>query len=82
MIELPFFTPEHRNLAQSVAQFAAREIEPHAGVEEDVDGLVQHFVSLLASAGLLSYAVAESRLDIRSLCLIREELSYASPLAD
>jgi len=82
MTELPFFTPEHRNLAQSVAQFAAREIEPHAGVEEDVDGLVQHFVSLLASAGLLSYAVAESRLDIRSLCLIREELSYASPLAD
>ena len=82
MIELPFFTPEHRNLAQSVAQFAAREIEPHAGVEEDVDGLARHFVGLLASAGLLSYAVAESRLDIRSLCLIREELSYASPLAD
>lgn len=82
MIELPFFTPEHRNLAQSVAQFAAREIEPHAGVEEDVDGLARHFVGLLASAGLLSYAVAESRLDIRSLCLIREELSYSSPLAD
>ena len=82
MIELPFFTPEHRNLAQSVARFAAHEIEPHAGVEEDVDGLARHFVGLLASAGLLSYAVAESRLDIRSLCLIREELSYASPLAD
>ena len=81
MIELPFFTPEHRNLAQSVAQFAAREIEPHAG-EEDVDGLARYFVGLLASAGLLSYAVAELRLDIRSLCLIREELSYASPLAD
>ena len=82
MIELPFFTPEHRNLAQSVAQFAAREIEPHAGVEDDVDGLARHFVSLLASASLLSYAVAETRLDIRSLCLIREELSYSSPLAD
>ena len=82
MTELPFFTPEHRNLAQSVAQFAAREIEPHAGVEEDVDGLARHFVGLLASAGLLSYAVAESRLDIRSLCLIREELAYSSPLAD
>ncbi|HJT67424.1 MAG TPA: acyl-CoA dehydrogenase family protein [Pyrinomonadaceae bacterium] len=82
MIELPFFTPEHRNLAQSVAQFAAREIEPHAGVEEDVDSLARHFVGLLASAGLLSYTVAESRLDIRSLCWIREELSYAAPLAD
>ena len=82
MIELPFFTPEHRSLAQSVAQFATREIEPHAGVAEDVEGLARHFVSLLASADLLRYAVAESRLDIRSLCLIREELSYASSLAD
>jgi acyl-CoA dehydrogenase len=82
MIELPFFTPEHRNLAQSVAQFVAREIEPHAGVEEDVEGLARHLVSLLASAGLLNYAVAETRLDIRSLCLIREELAYSSALAD
>ena len=82
MIELPFFTPEHQHLAQLVAQFAAREIEPHAGVEEDVDGLARHFVNLLAGAGLMSYAVAESRLDIRSLCLIREALSYSSSLAD
>src|SRR5690242_12665518 len=82
MIELPFFTPEHRNLAQSVAQFVAREIEPHAGVEEDVDGLARHFVTLLASSALLSHAVAETRLDIRSLCLIREELAFSSALAD
>jgi alkylation response protein AidB-like acyl-CoA dehydrogenase len=83
MIELPFFTPEHRDLAQSVAQFAAREIEPHAGVEEDVEGLARHFVNLLAGAGLLQYAVAtESKLDTRALCLIREELSYSSSLAD
>ena len=82
MIELPFFTPEHRNLAQSVAQFAAREIEPHAGVEEDVEGLERHFVKLLAGAGLLNYSVAESKLDTRALCLIREELAYSSSLAD
>lgn len=82
MTELPFFTPEHRNLAQSVGQFVAREIEPHAGVEEDVERLARHFVSLIAGAGLLSYAVAETRLDIRSLCLIREELAYSSSLAD
>jgi acyl-CoA dehydrogenase len=82
MIELPFFTPEHRNLAQVLAQFAAHEIEPHAGVEDDVEGLARHFVNLLAGAGLTSYAVAESRLDIRSLCLIREALSYSSSLAD
>src|SRR5215212_3171124 len=82
MIELPFFTPGHRSLVQDVAQFAAREIEPHAGVEEDIDGLARHFVKLLAGAGLLSYAVAESKLDTRTLCLIRETLAYSSSLAD
>ena len=82
MIELPFFSSEHRSLVQSVGQFVAREIEPHAGAEDDVDGLARHFVGLLAGAGLLSYAVAKSRLDLRSLCLVREELSYSSSLAD
>ena len=80
--ELPFFTPEHRNLAQSVAQFVQQEIEPRAADEEDVEGLAREFVNLLARAGLLSYAVAESKLDVRSLCLIREELAYSSSLAD
>ncbi|HEX5833115.1 MAG TPA: acyl-CoA dehydrogenase family protein [Pyrinomonadaceae bacterium] len=82
MIELPFFTPEHRNLAQVVGHFVSREIEPHAGVEDDVEGLARHFVGLLAGAGLLNYAVAAPKLDIRALCLIREALSYSSSLAD
>jgi acyl-CoA dehydrogenase len=82
MIELPFFNDEHRNLAQVVAQFAAREIEPHAAVEDDVEGLARHFVNLLAGAGLLNYAVAASTLDTRAICLIREALSYSSSLAD
>src|SRR6201988_1918249 len=80
--ELPFFTPEHHNLSQSVARFVAQEIEPRAAVEEDVEGLAADFFSLLAQAGLLHYAVSESKLDVRSLCLIREELSYSSSLAD
>jgi acyl-CoA dehydrogenase len=80
--QLPFFTPEHRNLAQSVAQFVQQEIEPRAAAEDNVEEVAREFVSLLARAGLLSYAVAESKLDVRSLCLIREELSYSSALAD
>ena len=80
--QLPFFTEEHRNLAQSVAQFVAQEIEPRAAVEEDIEDLARDFVHLLAGAGLLTYAVAESKLDIRALCLIREELAYSSALAD
>src|ERR1700754_2693863 len=82
MIELPFFTPEHRNLAQVVNHFVSREVEPHAGVEDDVEELARHFVKLLASAGLLNYAVAASKLDTRALCLVREALSYSSSLAD
>ena len=80
--QLPFFGPEHRTLAQTVATFVEQEIEPHAGVEDDVDGLAKHFVNVLAQAGLLKYAVAVSQLEVRSLCLIREQLSYSSALAD
>ena len=80
--QLPFFTPEHRNLAQSVSQFVKQEIEPRAAVEDNVEDGAREFVNLLARAGLLSYAVAESSIDVRSLCLIREELAYSSSLAD
>src|SRR5687768_2696950 len=80
--QLPFFTPEHRNLAQSVAEFAEHQIEPRAIAEDDIEGLAREFVQLLAKAGILNYAVAESNLDIRSLCLIREALAYSSSLAD
>src|ERR1043166_6029145 len=80
--QLPFFTDEHRNLAQSVAQFVAQEIEPRASAEDDIEGLAREFVQLLAREGILNYAVTESKLDIRALCLIREELAYSSALAD
>src|SRR5687767_15905816 len=80
--QLPFFDPEHRTLAQSVATFAEQEVEPHAGVEDDVDGLAKYFVSILAQAGLLRYAVATPQVEVRSLCLIREALAYSSALAD
>ena len=80
--QLPFFTPEHRNLAQSVAQFVGQEIEPRAAGEENVEEVAREFVHLIEGAGLLHYAVAESKLDVRSLCLIREELAYSSALAD
>jgi acyl-CoA dehydrogenase len=80
--QLPFFNLEHQNLAQTVAQFVADEIEPRAANEEDVEGAARHFVSLLASTGILKFAVAETKLDIRALCLIREALAYSSSLAD
>lgn len=82
--ETPFFTTEQRNLAASVAGFVASEIEPRAGEEADTDAHFRSLLALLAEAGLLQYAVASAGtpLDTRSLCLIREALSYSSALAD
>jgi acyl-CoA dehydrogenase len=80
--QLPFFTPEHRVLAQDIAQFVQQEIEPRAAIEDDVEGVAREFVNLLADAGILNYSVALSQIDIRSLCLIREAVAYSSALAD
>lgn len=85
--ETPFFNDEHARLATSVANFAADEIEPHAHKEEEAaaDENYRSLVALLAQTGLLNYSVARADglpVDARSLCVVREALSYHSPLAD
>ena len=86
--ETPFFTTEQRNLATSVAGFVEREIEPRAVEEEqegqDVEAGFRAYLDVLAKADLLRYAIAApgGRIGVRALCLIRESLSYSSPLAD
>lgn len=82
--QLPFFTSEHRTLVADMELFVQNEIEPRAIEERDLDAQLRELVGVLAKAGALHYAVASPgvKLDIRALCLIREALSYASPLAD
>src|SRR6195256_4689428 len=82
--QLPFFTPEHRTLAADIESFVQLEIEPRAIEERDVDARLREYVSELAKAGALPYAVAApgTKLDVRALCLIREALAYSSALAD
>jgi acyl-CoA dehydrogenase len=82
--QTPFFTAGHRSLASSVAAFVDREIETRAIEERDADERTREYVTLLASAGVLRYAVAtpDKPLDVRALCLIREALAYSSSLAD
>jgi alkylation response protein AidB-like acyl-CoA dehydrogenase len=82
--QLPFFTPEHRNLATSIHSFVKQQIEVSAFEERDADALLREYVGTLAKAGVLRYAVASpgTKLEVRSLCLIREALSYSSALAD
>lgn len=82
--QLPFFAPEHRTLAVDIESFVQREIETRAVEERDLDAQLREFVSVLAKAGALHYAVASPgiNLDVRALCLIREALAYSSALAD
>jgi len=81
--KLPFFTPDHRKLAQDLPEFVQSEIEPSANEEGNVEKQARHFVEVLARAGVLEHAAAsETELDVRALCLIREGLAYSSSLAD
>lgn len=82
--QLPFFTPEHRSLASDLVSFVEQEVEPRAIEGLDVEARLRDYVSVLADAGVLRYAVAtpDKRFDVRALCLIREALAYSSALAD
>lgn len=80
--QLPFFTPDHRTLSQSVTKFVELEVSSGAVDEQNAEDSVRHYVKALAKAGALNYVANNSQLDIRAVCLIREGLSYASSLAD
>src|SRR5437764_12122025 len=81
----PFFSSDHRSLAERIAEFTEREIEVRAGDDEgDADEALRSYVLLLADHDLLRYAVASpgQPFDLRSFCIIRETPSYSSSLAD
>ena len=85
-LDWPFFDAAHRTLAAEVAAWRDRELrEAH-----DADPAVacRAFVTQLGAAGWLKYAVprayggALDAFDVRSICVIRETLGYASGLAE
>src|SRR5438309_3802398 len=81
----PFFSSEQRSLAARVAEFADREVESRAVVEEvNIDEALRAYIQLLVDADLLRYSIAAPgrAFDLRSFCIIRETLSYSSSLAD
>jgi len=84
----PFFTDEHRRLAEELDAFVAREITPLPHGEADVDAACRALVQRLGQAGVLRlvvpapYGSASERLDVRSLCRARETLAAAHGLAD
>jgi acyl-CoA dehydrogenase len=82
----PFFDDGHRRFAADLSAFAAARLPQLPQPEADVDAAARARVAALAEAGILRTAVAEdspaARLDVRRLCLAREILAYADPLAD
>lgn len=79
-LDWPFFTDAHRALAKGVDAWAAKEIAPLADDEGDVDALATECVRRLGRGGWLKYTV--EKLDVRSLCIIRETLARYSGQAD
>lgn len=84
----PFFDDSHRKLASELDVWAAEHIAPLAGDDHDADAMTKECVRRLGRAGWLRYAVPKAyggvheRLDVRSLCLIRETLARHAGLAD
>ena len=90
-LDWPFFDDSHRTLAAELRVWAERAIAPIASAEPrgaELDRTCVRLVRLLGEAGWLRRAVTKpfggvaERLDVRSLCLIRETLASYSGLAD
>jgi acyl-CoA dehydrogenase len=84
----PFFSDEHRALAAELEVFVRQEVASLPHVETSVDAACRALVRVLGEGGWLMHAVtaphggARERLDVRTLCLVRETLARAWGLAD
>ena len=82
----PFFEDEHRALHWGLSHWRVPGLDD--ADHEDVDAESRRLVRLLGEGGWLRYVVPAEygglnhQFDVRSLCLIRETLSYQSGLAD
>jgi acyl-CoA dehydrogenase len=82
----PFLEERHRELAVKLESWAAEQIaamgRSHKGFDS-VDTECRALVEALGKGGWLKHAAAEDgKLDVRTLCLIRETLARHSGLAD
>lgn len=80
-LDWPFFEAKHRELADALDLWAG---ETSGSVDHtDTDAACQTLVRLLGEAGFAAHSGSEDgRLDVRSLCLIRETLARHDGLAD
>ncbi|QIB64519.1 acyl-CoA dehydrogenase family protein [Kineobactrum salinum] len=88
-LQWPFLEPQHRQLEAAIDDWARQKVPALVAHEhEDLDGTCIGLVRALGEAGFTRYAVPASgggkleKLDVRSLCLIRETLGRHHALAD
>jgi acyl-CoA dehydrogenase len=87
MLLTPFLENRHVKLAEQVERFNREQVKG-AALGETEDEQARSLVRELAGAGLLVHTVPTSfdtgstKLDVRSLAVAREHLSYESSLAD
>jgi acyl-CoA dehydrogenase len=85
-LDWPFFDDAHRTLARSIRRAAPGLAELADG--GSVEAATHALVRTLGRDGWLRYVVPAAfggfhdRLDVRSLCIMRESLAYVSGLAD
>ena len=80
----PFFEDQHRVLADSLEDWAGKNLTQID--HQNADEACRQLVAMLCNAGFLSYSAVDGethpRLDVRSLCLIRETLARHDGFAD
>jgi acyl-CoA dehydrogenase len=83
----PFFEARHRQFAEGLREWAAREVHPLVE-HHDVDASCRRLVRRLGEGGWLKAVVPQAygglspTFDVRTLCLARETLAYHDGLAD
>ena len=85
-LDWPFFGESHSRLAREAAHWASRALGDwtHAA---DADAICRRLVREMGGAGWLDHAVprgggAAARVDLRSICLLREVFAFHAGLAD
>ncbi|MBT6507083.1 MAG: acyl-CoA dehydrogenase [Marinovum sp.] len=80
----PFFEPRHRDLAAHLGTWANANLD--AIDHQSADETCRQLVTMLGDAGFLTHSAVggedQQKLDVRSLCLIRETLARQDGLAD
>ncbi|KAF0173239.1 MAG: acyl-CoA dehydrogenase [Rhodobacteraceae bacterium] len=80
-LDWPFFEDRHRTLAVALEAWCVAHLPVDHG---DVDAACRSLVAMLGAGGWLQHsgAAVGEKLDVRSLCLIRETLARHDGLAD